>query len=354
MRKACSLCPCILKATIEKEKLRRKKPVNFTPIEELFRVFDETANILQEELDCTYLEALAETGENIFHGDVIQDEVSELNRKHLLKHYGEITITKYSKEEIRKSFQLAILKGMQQNIQPNHQMTPDAVGMFVSYLVGKFMSKNISFTLLDPAVGTGNLLFTVMNHLTDKDVHAIGSDVDETLIRLAYVGANLQEQSVQFFNQDSLEPLFVDPVEIVVSDLPVGYYPNDVRAADYEMQADKGHSYSHHLFIEQSVRHIKDGGYLFFIVPNSIFESEQAPKLNSFVKSHTFIQGMVQLPLSLFKNEAAAKSILILQKKKEGAQAPKNALLVSLPKMSNRQAMQTIMKDMDAWFKEEK
>ncbi|PLS14969.1 SAM-dependent methyltransferase [Bacillus sp. M6-12] len=328
--------------------------MNFTPIEELFRVFDETANILQEELDCTYLEALAETGENIFHGDVIQDEISELNRKHLQKHYGEIKIEKFSKEEIRKSFQLAILKGMQQNIQPNHQMTPDAVGMFVSYLAGKFMSKIAAFTLLDPAVGTGNLLFTVMNHLSDKDVHAVGSDVDETLIRLSYVGANLQEQSVQFFNQDSLDPLFVDPVDVVVSDLPVGYYPNDVRAADYEMQADKGHSYAHHLFIEQSVRHIKEGGYLFFIVPNSLFESEQAPKLNSFVKEYTFIQGMVQLPISLFKNEAAAKSILILQKKKEGLQAPKKAMLVSLPKMSNRGAMQTVMNDMDIWFKEEK
>ena len=41
-------------------------------------------------------------------------------------------------EQIRKALQLAILKGMKESSQPNHQMTPDAIGMFISYLVGKF------------------------------------------------------------------------------------------------------------------------------------------------------------------------------------------------------------------------
>lgn len=37
-----------------------------SPIERLFSLFDQTAVILQEELRCTYLEAVAETGENFF------------------------------------------------------------------------------------------------------------------------------------------------------------------------------------------------------------------------------------------------------------------------------------------------
>ncbi|SIE56051.1 Uncharacterised protein [Mycobacteroides abscessus subsp. abscessus] len=48
----------------------------------------------------------------------------------------------------------------------------------------------------------------------------------------------------------------------------MGYYPNDIRAQDYELKADEGHSYAHHLFLEQSMRHVKEGGYLFLIVPN--------------------------------------------------------------------------------------
>ncbi|KMY51253.1 class I SAM-dependent methyltransferase [Peribacillus loiseleuriae] len=328
--------------------------MKFAPIEELFHIFDETAHILQEELSCTYLDALGETGENIFHGKVLQEEVSELAQKRLMKHYQEFTLGKYQKEEIRKAYQLAILKGMKESIQPNHQMTPDAVGMFVSYLIGKFTNEQATLSMLDPAVGTGNLMYTILNYLTDKNIASYGVDVDETLIRLAYAGANLQEHEVQFFNQDSLEPLFIDPADVVVSDLPIGYYPNDVRASEYKLAADKGHSYAHHLFIEQSIMHLKDGGYTFFIVPNNLFLSEEAPKLNGFLRKYTHIQGLVQLPLSMFKNEQSAKSILILQKHKEGLRAPKEALLVQLPKLSDAVKTKFIMDQIDTWFRQEK
>ena len=63
---------------------------------------------------------------------------------------------------------------------------------------------------------------------------------------------------------------------------------------------------------------------------------------------------MVALPASLFKTEQAAKSILMIQKKKEGVQTPKNALLVQLPNLSDGYAMQAILKKMDEWFKAEK
>ena len=323
-------------------------------LEQLFYEIDETAQILQEELSCTYLDALGETGENFFHGKVIQEEVSELAKKRLEKYYHNFSTENFNKETIRKAYQLAILKGMKQNVQPNHQMTPDTVGLFVSYLVGKFMSSQKKFTVLDLAVGTGNLLFTLLNQLPDKEIAACGVEIDETLLKLAYAGANLQEHPLQLYNQDSLESLFIDPSDVVVSDLPVGYYPNDARASEFELNADDGHAFAHHLFIEQSVRHTKEGGYLFFIIPNHLFVTEQAQKLNNFLNSNTHIQGMIQLPLSMFKSETAAKSILILQKKKAGISAPKQALLVQLPKLSNFESTKSVMGQMDKWFETEK
>jgi site-specific DNA-methyltransferase (adenine-specific) len=241
---------------------------------------------------------------------------------------------------------------MKENVQPNHQMTPDTVGMLVAYLVDKFVKLPDS-RLLDPAVGTGNLLTTVLNHL-HKKVEAIGVDIDDILIKLAYVNANLQEHSIQLFNQDSLEPLFIDPVDTVVADIPVGYYPNDISAADYQLKAETGHSYSHHLFIEQSVRHTKPGGFLFFIIPNGLFESDQAPKLHEFFKENVIIQGLLQLPMSMFKNKQAAKSILVLQKKGDGVKPPKQALLVDLPSLSKVAEVDKILTKIDKWFQENK
>ncbi|MBG9590022.1 N-6 DNA methylase [Cytobacillus firmus] len=327
--------------------------MKITPVEDLFTILNETAVIMQEELHCTYLEALAETGENLFHESILQDELSELTVKRLRKSYEAIDLSSCTKEEIRKSFQLAILKGMKENVQPNHQMTPDAVGMLMGYLVEKFIQDK-SFRLLDPAVGTGNLLTTVMNHQSGKVIEAIGIEIDDLLIKLAYINANLQEHPIQFFNQDSLEPLFIESADAVVSDLPVGYYPNDVRSAEYKLKADEGHSYSHHLFIEQSMNHVRSGGYLFFIIPNGMFESDQAPKLHEFIKENAYIQGLIQLPLTMFKNEKAAKSIFILQKKGEGVTPPKQALLVNLPSLSKTAEAEKILKKIDVWFKESK
>ena len=279
--------------------------MKITPVEELFTVINETAALIQEESNCSYLEALAETGENLFQGTVLQ-ELSELTAKRLKKTYEGIQLSKYTKEEIRKSFQLAILKGMKENVQPNHQMTPDTIGMLVGYLLKKFI-KSPSYRLLDPAVGTANLLTAAMNQDPEKTVDGIGIEIDDLLIKLAYINANLQEHPVQFFNQDSLEPLFIEPVDAVISDLPVGYYPNDIRAADYELKVDEGHTYAHHLFIEQSIRHVKQGGYLFFVIPNGLFESEQSKKLHEYLTKEVNIQGVIQLPISLFKNKEAGK-----------------------------------------------
>ncbi|MDP4157376.1 MAG: class I SAM-dependent methyltransferase [Bacillota bacterium] len=324
--------------------------MKISPVEELFTLFNETAIVLQEEMSCTYLEALAETGENLFHSSILQEELSELTVKRLKKQYEQVNLERFSKEEIRKAFQLAILKGMKENIQPNHQMTPDTVGILVGYLVSKFVQKT-EYRLLDPAVGTGNLLTTVLNQQAQKNIESFGADIDDILIKLAYVNANLQEHSVRFFHQDSLEPLFLDPIDVVVSDLPVGFYPNDLRAADYQIKAKEGHTFSHHLFIEQSVKHTVPGGYLFFLIPNGLFESEQAPLLHEYIKEHLIVQGLIQLPETMFKNKNAEKSILILQKKGENIQPPKQALLVQLPSLSSAAVMEKVLGKMDEWFK---
>ncbi|MGM9924624.1 MAG: class I SAM-dependent methyltransferase [Bacillus sp. (in: firmicutes)] len=328
--------------------------MKFESIEKAFQLLDQTALIIEEECHCTYLEALAETAENIFQRSILQEDVSEMTKKRLLKQYDSIPFEQFDAETIRKAFQLAILKGMKQNTQSHHQMTPDSIGLFVSYLVRKCMEGKESFRVLDPAVGTGNLLFTILQQFKKEEIASIGCDVDETLVKLAYSGANLMQCAVELYNGDSIKPLLIDPVDLIVSDLPVGYYPDDARAQEFEVKADDEHTYAHHLLIEQSVRHLNEGGYGIYIIPNSIFESAQATLLQQFLKNHTHIQGLVALPASLFKNEAAAKSILIVQKKKDGLSAPKNALLVQLPNMSDSTAMRNILKKMDEWFKAEK
>lgn len=320
-------------------------------IEVLFSILDTSTIILRNELDFTYLEALAEAGDNIFEGAILQEGLRQSAIERLQREYGKFHEETYTSEDIRKAVQLCLLKGMKEGIQATHEMTPDAVGMFMSYLFNKFTMGQTGLTVLDPAVGTGNLLTTLFNH-REKGVQmsGFGVEVDDVLLRLAFMNANLQKHSIELFHQDGLAPLYIDPVDAVVCDLPIGYYPNEERAKEYTLRAENGLSYAHHLFIEQSIKHTKEGGYLFFLIPNFLFTSDQTSKLQQFIHEHCHIQGVLQLAVSMFKNEKNAKSIFVLQKKGLGIQPPKQALLVELPAFSNLKATESIMIQLNQWF----
>ncbi|BDH62599.1 hypothetical protein MTP04_27290 [Lysinibacillus sp. PLM2] len=301
--------------------------------EQIFSVINERAEKYEQNENITFLDGVLQALEEIL------DEKDSWVGKDA------------KKEEIRKAIQIAILKGMRKSSQPNHQMTPDTLGLLVGYFVEQFFEehlKNKAISVLDPALGTGNLLLTVMN-LLDGKVSATGIEVDELLIRLAADSAELTEQPVMLYHQDALQKMLVDPVDAVVCDLPVGYYPNEEVALNYELCAHEGMSFAHHLFIEQSLNHTKEGGYLFFLIPANLFESEQANDLHKFLKKHAWIQAVIQLPENLFASKAHEKSILILQKQSKTLRAPREVLLAKVPNMSNKDALSMFFEKVQMW-----
>ncbi|MGN9864229.1 class I SAM-dependent methyltransferase [Bacillus swezeyi] len=322
-------------------------------VETIYEWLDKGANIIAGDRQIPYIEALAEAGEAYFTKDANRG-LSESAAQKMEELIGKASFAECRHESIRKAFQLAILKGQKNIPHPNRQMTPDTIGLFIGYLVNKFIGRKKGMTFFDPAAGTGNLLLAVLNQFPEEAGKAFGSEIDDVLIKLAYVQANLQQKEIEFFNQDSLQPLFMDLVNAVVCDLPVGYYPDDESAAAFKLKADEGHSFSHHLFIEQSLTYTKPGGYLFFMIPNHLFENSQSEKLRSFLKDNAHINAVLQLPLSIFKDEAHAKSILVLQKQGEQAKAPKQVLLAQVPSFSNKEAMLKMTAKLDNWLRHEK
>lgn len=332
-----------------------------TAVEKLFSCFDQSAKILQSALGVSYLEALAETGENMLNDGTphVQDNLPDAQTVLQLKAlYANHSFKEMPAEEVRKGYQLALLKGAKEDqLQPNHQMTPDAIGFIMGYLTEKMAGvKTKSLRILDPAVGTGNLLSTIYNLFEAKKIQVtgIGVDIDDLLLALASSGTALQQQNIQLFHQDGLQDLLVDPVDIVVSDLPVGYYPNDDRAKTFEAAATDGHSYAHHLLIEQSLRYLKEGGYGVFLAPSNLFDSVEAPALQKLIVAQSNLQGIFHLPTGLFKNEASRKSIYVLQKKGTEVVPVKQVLLAEIPDLKNQQGMLQFMKQVEEWHKENK
>lgn len=322
-------------------------------IEQLFNWLDETTKIIEQHEDAPYIEALLASSQILFERE-LPDNLEPNYKEKLSRQIEKINYNDFELEVRRKAMQLAILKGMKGATQQHHYITPDSVGIFIGYLVSKFLEGKKYFTLFDPACGTGNLLFAVMNQQKEVEIEAFGSEVDPTLIRLAFNNSNLQEKEVELFHQDSLKPILLSPVDVVVSDLPVGYYPDDATASGYELKADEGHSYAHYLFIEQSIKYTKEGGYIFLLVPSFMFASEEQEQLQSFLQKHTYITGLLELPKSMFKDESFTKSIFVLQKKGNGAKKPNKVLLAELPSFKDVQAMDRMLVQINNWFKNER
>ncbi len=321
------------------------QPLDF---ETFFTKIDASAETIQNDAGITYLEAIVYVGEILFQ-DKVELPLSEISLKKVKKALNDVHLEMLTKEQIRKTIQLAILKGMKTATQPHHTMTPDAIALFMSYLINKLTEKKESFRIFDPAVGSGNLLTAILNQ-SSKVITSYGVEPDELLLQLAYVSANLQQHKIELFHQDSLMDIFIDPVDIVVADLPIGFYPNQEIASRYKLKAEDGLSYTHHLMIEQSINCTKAGGFLLFIIPNSLFSSDQAKQLHTYIKKHTHIYSLLQLPKSMFKAEKHAKSIFILRKKGEGINGPTQALLAELPSFSNSGALREMIKNVNNWL----
>lgn len=307
-------------------------------IEQLFTFIDSAAGSVQEAENVSYLEGVLVALNGWLDGEHVPE--------------GE-----WDRNDIRKGIQLALLKGMRESAQVNHQMTPDSLGLLVGYLVEQFFEESLmkkeTITMLDPAVGTGNLLLTVMNLIGDQ-ITGAGVELDDLLIQLAAASADLQQQPVALYHQNTLMPLLIDPVDAVVCDVPVGYYPDEEYAnANYAIHAEEGMTYAHHLFIEKSINQLRDGGYAFFLVPSTIFESEQARQLFTYIKTNTWIQAVIQLPTTLFKKEQMAKSIFVVQKKSDTEKPVKDVLLAKVPSLSNPQALEQFFTRVRQWKKDE-
>ncbi|WP_368250604.1 class I SAM-dependent methyltransferase [Enterococcus sp. 2201sp1_2201st1_B8_2201SCRN_220225] len=305
-------------------------------IEKAFGLHLEAIQLLQNALSTSFIEAYIENVENVldeYQVRVQNDQPDEVTTKRIEGLYEALQEQALEPEEIRKLSQLLLLKGSKtEQLQPNHQLTPDGIGFLFVYLIEQLFAKEETLSLFDPAVGMGNLILTSLTNLTlaKRVVKGFGVDIDETLLAVAAADAQWTQSDLTLYHQDALQDLLVDPVDVVLSDLPVGYYPNDEQAQSFLTGVSEGHSYAHHLLIEQGMNYTKENGYGLFLVPSNFLESEQGPQLKQLFTEKVYLQGIIQLPDELFLNKASRKSIILLQNHGEHSKQVPEVLVAKL------------------------
>ncbi|MFS4464847.1 class I SAM-dependent methyltransferase [Staphylococcus haemolyticus] len=305
-----------------------------TIMEKLFKTLDEKAKALNEQNGQSFIENLGLAMEDVYS-----------NKRELLE---QATL-----QDRRKAFQFAYLSLMQEEtIQANHQITPDSIGLILGFLVQKFTENNEELHVVDIASGAGHLSASVNEVLKDTTIMHHLIEVDPVLSRVSVHLANFLEIPFDVYPQDAIMPLPLEEADIVIGDLPIGYYPLDERSHEMQLGFKESHSYSHYLLIEQAITALKQSGFAFLVVPSNIFEDDNVKQLENFIATETEMQAFLNLPKTLFKNENARKSILILQKKKSNETKPVEVLLANIPDFKNPNQFQGFIGELNTWMKD--
>lgn len=314
--------------------------MNFEKIEKAYGYLLENTQTIQNDLQTNFYDALVEQNAIYLDGQTELTLVKENNQR--LKDLN------LSKEEWRRSFQYLLMKAAQtEPLQANHQFTPDGIGFLLVFLVDQLASSD-RVDVLEIGSGTGNLAQTLMNNC-QRSLDYLGLEIDDLLIDLAASMAEVMKADVNFAQGDAVRPQVLKESDVIISDLPVGYYPDDAIASRYQVASPQGHTYAHHLLIEQSLKYLKPGGVAIFLAPNDLLTSEQSPLLKQWMQDHAQVLAMVTLPENLFRSANLAKTIFVLRKQEEAVVQP---FVYPLTDLQDQEDLMKFRESFQNWNKE--
>ena len=314
--------------------------MNFEKIEKAYGYLLENTQNIQNDLQTNFYDALVEQNAIYLDGQTELTLVKENNQR--LKDLN------LNKEEWRRSFQYLLMKAAQtEPLQANHQFTPDGIGFLLVFLVDQLASSD-QVDVLEMGSGTGNLAQTLMNNC-QRSLDYLGLEIDDLLIDLAASMAEVMKAEVNFAQGDAVRPQVLKESDVIISDLPVGYYPDDAIASRYQVASPQGHTYAHHLLIEQSLKYLKPGGVAIFLAPNDLLTSEQSPLLKKWMQDHAQVLAMVTLPENLFRSANLAKTIFVFRKQEEAEVQP---FVYPLTDLQDQEDLMKFRESFQNWNKE--
>ena len=298
-------------------------------LELFYDVFDESCDFLYDKLHLKYLDLIILTANNILAGEVLNDLEDE-DIKKLNKIYAKLTDVDFNVEEIRKAMQAQILKGIKEMNFQNGLTTPDSIGLLVAYLISR-LSKAKSLNICDPLIGSGNMLYTISNHLT-ANLNLFGCDHNEYMIKIAKVFADLLETNVELHLEDTLN-LKIYNLDFIVFDMP-----NVIK--------DKDDYLPYKWFLHYNEL-IKDDGYIISLINNDFFDYDNNKRFKEELLKTSSIVCLIELPDNMFVSKP--KIIIVINKK---IWDKKKMFMTKLPSLSDVKAFNSELVKLEQWFNE--
>ncbi|MGX7102627.1 class I SAM-dependent methyltransferase [Gemella sanguinis] len=254
-------------------------------------------------------------------------------------------VDNYDKETIRKVYQFLLLKALKELNNPSYDITPEVITMYISHLIECiYGDKKVSIT--DLASGSGSLLINIAALVKgEKEITSV--DVDSNYVRLQQNIFNLLETNVGIINQDALKPLNIKKQDIVISDVPFGYYADEDNSLNYKLCSTDGYSLNALLFIEQAANYLDENGVGILVIPKKVLELED--NFKKYLEEDINLNAVITLPDEMFKNASQQKAIILITKKGQ-TRLPNQVFLAQIPSFQNKASYAKFIEEFNEWL----
>lgn len=254
-------------------------------------------------------------------------------------------VDNYDKETIRKVYQFLLLKALKELNNPSYDITPEVITMYISHLIECiYGDKKISIT--DLASGSGSLLINIAALVKgEKEITSV--DVDSNYVRLQQNIFNLLETNVEIINQDALKPLNIKKQDVVISDVPFGYYADEDNSLNYKLCSTDGYSLNALLFIEQAANYLDENGVGILVIPKKVLELED--NFKKYLEEDINLNAVITLPDEMFKNASQQKAIILITKKGQ-TRLPNQVFLAQIPSFQNKASYAKFIEEFNEWL----
>lgn len=254
-------------------------------------------------------------------------------------------VDNYDKETIRKVYQFLLLKALKELNNPSYDITPEVITMYISHLIECiYGDKKVSIT--DLASGSGSLLINIAALVKgEKEITSV--DVDSNYVRLQQNIFNLLETNVEIINQDALKPLNIKKQDIVISDIPFGYYADEDNSLNYKLCSTDGYSLNALLFIEQAANYLDENGVGILVIPKKVLELED--NFKKYLEEDINLNAVITLPDEMFKNVSQQKAIILITKKGQ-TRLPNQVFLAQIPSFQNKASYAKFIEEFNEWL----
>ena len=254
-------------------------------------------------------------------------------------------VDNYDKETIRKVYQFLLLKALKELNNPSYDITPEVITMYISHLIECiYGDKKVSIT--DLASGSGSLLINIAALVKgEKEITSV--DVDSNYVRLQQNIFNLLETNVEIINQDALKPLNIKKQDVVISDVPFGYYADEDNSLNYKLCSTDGYSLNALLFIEQAANYLDENGVGILVIPKKVLELED--NFKKYLEEDINLNAVITLPDEMFKNASQQKAIILITKKGQ-TRLLNQVFLAQIPSFQNKASYAKFIEEFNEWL----